>query len=53
MKKIEYKAPKMENVKIELPKFICGSGEIGGGGGHGHAPQFELDDIDDLGDLIK
>lgn len=52
MKKIEYKAPKMENVKIELPKLICASDEFGGGGG-GFAPQFELDDTDDLGDLIK
>lgn len=50
MKKIEYKAPKMENVKIELPKFICGSGgEIGGGGGGGFgAPELNPDDIDDL-----
>jgi len=43
MKKIEYQAPEMEVVELKSQcVLLAGSdGEIGGGGGTGHAPEYE------------
>ena len=44
MKKIEYKAPEMEIVKLNSKSvLLAGSqgSETGGGGGGGFAPEFE------------
>ena len=44
MKKIEYKAPEMEIVKLNSKSvLLAGSeaGETGGGGGGAFAPEFE------------
>ena len=42
MKKIEYQAPEMEviTMTIEKPLLDVSSGNIAGGGGHGHAPEM-------------
>lgn len=44
MKKIEYQAPEMEVVELKSQSALLagsGSGEIGGGGGQGFAPEYE------------
>ena len=42
MKKIKYQAPEMEVVELKSQStLLAGSGEIGGGGGEGFAPEFE------------
>ena len=44
MKKIKYQAPEMEVVEMKAQSALLqasAGGEIGGGGGTGHAPEFE------------
>lgn len=47
MKKNVYQAPEMEVVELKSQSaLLAGSGEIGGGGGTGHAPEFVIMDDD-------
>ena len=41
MEKIAYQAPEMEVVELKYESpLLDASGEVGGGGGTGHAPEF-------------
>ena len=46
MKKIIYQAPETKVIELNLRSALLQtSGEEGGGGGHGHAPEFNPEDI--------